>query len=183
MTADDCQPYVDSLTLGNKLMRLVWNVARIVLFVPFPGPIFRCWRNLVLKIFGARIGVHCVFSSSSKIWAPWNLSVGHYVAFGDRVDCYNVAPVTIGSMVTISQDAYLCTASHDISSKIKPLTVKPIVISDYAWICAKTIIMPGINIGEGAVVAAGSVVVKNVADWDVVGGNPSKFIKKRELKV
>lgn len=183
MTAGDCQPYVDSLTLGNKILRLVWNVARAILFAPFPGPIFRRWRNVVLRAFGAKIGEHCVFASSSKIWAPWNLTVGHYVAFGDHVECYNVAKVTIGSMVTVSQDAYLCTASHDISSKIKPLTTKPITISDYAWICAKAIVMPGINVGEGAVVAAGSVVVKDVPTWDVVGGNPAKFIKKRELKV
>ncbi len=174
-------PYVDSLSWRNKLGRLGWNIVRFILFYPFPGPLFKRWRCLVLRMMGAKIGPHCDFSNTCKIWAPWNLIAGQYVAFGPRVDCYNVATVSIGSMVTISQDAYICTASHDITSINKPLAINPVSISDYSWVCAKAIVLPGVNLGEGVIVAAGAVVAKSVSPWEVVGGNPAKTIKKRVL--
>ena len=174
--------YVDSLTLRNKLARLFWAVVRFTLFYPLPGPIFKRWRSFVLKIMGAKIGKHCDFSNTCRIWAPWNLEVGQYVAFGPHVECYNVAKVSIGSMVTVSQDAYLCTASHDITSINKPLKTAPILIGDYAWVCAKSIVLPDVQIGVGSVVAAGAVVTKAIEPWTVVAGNPARVVKKRELR-
>ena len=61
------------------------------------------------------------------------------------------------------------------------LTYAPIEIGDNSWIAARSIIMPGRSVGEGAVVAAGAVVTKDVEPWTVVGGNPAQFIKKRVL--
>lgn len=174
--------YVDSLSLRNKLARFVWTIIRVVLFYPFPGPLFKGWRSFILRIMGASVGRHCDFSNTCKVWAPWNLQVGQYVAFGPRVECYNVAKVSIGSMVTVSQDAYLCAASHDITSINKPLKTAPIQIGDYAWICARSIVMPDVQIGKGAVIAAGAIVTKDVEPWTVVGGNPAKYIKNRELR-
>lgn len=173
--------YVDSLTMRNKLARLFWALIRFFFFCPFPGPLFKKWRCLVLKAMGAKIGKNCDFAHTCKIWAPWNLQTGHFVAFGENAECYNVAKITIGSMVTVSQDAYLCTASHDIRSINKPLKTGAITLGDFTWICAKSIILPGVQMGEGSVAAAGAVVTKNVEAWTVVGGNPAKVIKKREL--
>ena len=85
--------------------------------------------------------------------------------------------------MTVSQGAYICTASHDISDRLKPLIFEEIQIGDFAWVCAKSLVLPGVTIGEGAVVAAGAVVTKDVEPFTVVGGNPAKFIKKRELVV
>lgn len=62
-----------------------------------------------------------------------------------------------------------------------PPLPKPIVIGDSAWVAGWSIILPGVTIGEGAVVAAGAVATKDVAPWTVVGGNPARVIKKREL--
>ena len=62
------------------------------------------------------------------------------------------------------------------------LITKPIMIMDNIWIASGAMILPGVTIGEGAVVTAGSVVVKDVEPWTVVGGNPAMMIKKRELK-
>ncbi len=108
--------------------------------------------------------------------------MGAYACLSERVDCYNVAEIVIGEQATISQDVFLCTASHDISSPIMELTTAPLHMGAQSWVCAKAIIMPGVSVGEGAVVAAGSVVTKDAEAWNVVGGNPAKFIKKRELK-
>lgn len=100
----------------------------------------------------------------------------------ENVDCYSVDEITIGAQATVSQGAKLCTAGHDITSKIMELTTKPIVIGDNTWVAAWSIIMSGVIVGEGAVVAAGAVVTKDVEPWTVVGGNPAKFIKKRDLR-
>lgn len=173
--------YQDSLTIGNKLRRLIWNVTAFLLIRLWGGPIFRYWRVFVLRCFGAKVGRHCAVAAGAKIWAPWNLELGEYTAIAAGAQIYDVAPIKIGSNVTISQEAYVCTASHDISKLKKPLVTKAIVIGDSAWICARAIVLPGVTIGEGAVVAAGAVVTKDVPPWTVVGGNPAQVIKRREL--
>ena len=119
---------------------------------------------------------------NARIFAPWNLKIGNLSCIGPNVEIYNKAEVCIGNNVVISQGAYLCTASHDISSPVMKLVTKKIQVEDYAWISARATILPGVTIGEGAVVAAGAVVVKDVEPWTVVGGNPAKFIKKRVLR-
>ncbi len=100
---------------------------------------------------------------------------------GPQVDCYNAALIKMEKNSTISQRAFICTASHNISSKKHELITSPIIIEQQAWIAAEAFIGPGVTIGEGAVVGARACVVKNVEPWTVVGGNPAKFIKKREI--
>lgn len=176
------EKYKDSLTLTNKLRRLFWNISCLILFRPFGLPIFKKWRILVLRLFGAKIGNGCVVHSSVKIWAPWNLIIGDYTAVGPNAELYNPAKIELGSKVTISQYAYLCTASHDFTMNLHPLITEPIIVNDFAWVAAKSFISMGVTIGEGAVVGATASVYKDVEPWTVVGGNPAKFIKKREIK-
>lgn len=177
------EKYDDALSVRNKLARLAWNGFAIFFFRLFAGPVFRYYRSVALRLWGAKIGKRCAIAASAKIWAPWQLEVGDYVALGPRSEIYNVARIVMGSNITVSQGAYLCTASHDISKIKKPLVTKSIQLGDSTWIGARAIVLPGVTIGEGAVVAAGAVVTKDVESWTVVGGNPAKFIKKRELKV
>ena len=97
------------------------------------------------------------------------------------VDCFSVDEISIGDQALVSQDVKLCAAGHDISSRIMELTCAPIVIGADSWVSGWSTVFPGVTIGEGAVVAAGAVVTKDVEPWTVVGGNPAKFIKKRVL--
>jgi putative colanic acid biosynthesis acetyltransferase WcaF len=97
------------------------------------------------------------------------------------VDCYSVSPIQIGNKVTVSQRAFLCSASHDISSLSRPLIHSPIVIKEHAWVCAEAFVGAGITIAEGAVVGARSVVTRDVEAWAVVAGNPAKFVKTRVI--
>lgn len=76
----------------------------------------------------------------------------------------------------------MLTGSHDISDRNFRLITKPIKIDNGCWIGTSSTILPGIHIGEGAVIGACSLVTKDVAAWTVVGGNPAKFIKKREIR-
>jgi putative colanic acid biosynthesis acetyltransferase WcaF len=173
--------YQDNLPLRSKLARLVWTLFYSLLFRPSPPWALRTWRIVLLRAFGAKIGKGCRIDPSCRIWAPWNLSVGDYVALAKNVDCYCVSRIKIGTNVAVSQRSFLCTASHDISSLTRPLIHKPIHIQDHVWVCAQAFVGPGVTVGEGAIVGACAVVTKDVVPWTIVAGNPARFIKKREI--
>lgn len=162
----------------NRLRRIVWTGINRFVFPCLPNSL----RLQILRLFGAGIRRWTVVYGSSKMFAPWNLSMGDGCNVGPRVEIYNKAKVTFGKGVVVSQDSFLCTASHDVSDPDMKLSLGEIHLGDYAWIGARAIVLPGVTIGEGAVVAAGAVVTKDVEPWTVVGGNPAKFIKKRVLK-
>lgn len=178
----DISQYKNNFTFRNKLYRILWKTLGLFLFRPFSLRIFKKYRNFILRMFGAKIGPNSVIHSSVKIWAPSNLSVGDYTCIGQQADLYNQGKITIGDNTTISQKAYICASSHDISDPKIELILCPIEIADQVWIAADAFIGPGVTIGQGAVVGARSAVFKDVEPWAVVGGNPAKFIKKRELK-
>lgn len=179
----DLKNYKNRHSLKSKILRVVWNVVWAVLFRTTPrGNLFRPWRIALLKLFGAKVAWSSNVQSTCRIWQPWNLTMRPYACLSEGVDCYTVAPIILGANATVSQGVRLCTASHDITSKIMELTYKPITIGANAWVAGWSIVLPGVTIGEGAVVAAGSVVCRDIAPWMVVGGNPAEVIKSRELK-
>jgi putative colanic acid biosynthesis acetyltransferase WcaF len=172
--------YIDNISKKNKFARMFWAIVSFFLFRAFGTRFFNGWRVFLLRLFGAKIGKGSVIYSSVRILAPWNLEIGDRTCIGPGVK-FHIGKVMIGSGVTISQWAYLCTGSHDIHSVNKPFISKPIIIKDFAWIAAEAFIMMGVTIGEGAVVGARAAVFKDVEPWTVVGGNPAGFIKKREI--
>jgi len=108
--------------------------------------------------------------------------VGDEAAIAHGVDCYCVDEIKIGHHATVSQYAFLCGATHDITDPHMRLISAPIRIADQAWVCSGVFIGPGICVQEGAVVGARSVVTRNVEPWTVVAGNPAKRIGQRELR-
>ena len=179
----DLQHYCNRHSLGSKIGRVVWHVTWLLLFRITPrGNLFRPWRIALLKLFGAKVRWSSNVLPSCRIWQPWRLTMGDYACLSADVDCYTVAPIVLGDNATVSQGVKLCTASHDISSRIMELTYQPIVIGANAWVAGWSIVLPGVTIGEGAVVGAGAVVTKDVEPWTVVGGNPAKVIGEREIR-
>lgn len=178
----DLSTYSHSFSLKNKISRLIWNFARLILFRPFASRLCIKWRVLVLKCFGAKIDWSTNVYASVKIWAPWNLEIGKNSSLGPQVDCYNQGKITIGSNTIISQKTYLCASTHDYNQKDFPLILKPITIGDGVWVAADAFIAPGINIENYAVVAARSAVIKDVEKNTIVGGNPAKLIKSRSFE-
>ncbi|MBZ9728623.1 putative colanic acid biosynthesis acetyltransferase [Salegentibacter sp. JZCK2] len=177
----DLSRYDFSFSLANKLGRVLWNVCYWIFFRPFNLELFKGWRRFILRSFGAKIGKNSGVYASAKIWAPWNLEMGNHSNIGPQVDCYNQGKIIIGNQTVISQKCYLCASSHDHTISNFPLILKPITIDNQVWIAAAAFIGPGVHIGEGAVIGAKSAVFKEVNSWSVVGGNPAKFIKKREI--
>lgn len=173
--------YHNDLSRKNQVIRMLWSVVWGMFARPLPRSLGSGWKRMLLRLFGANIDRTAIVYSSAKVFYPANLTMRPYSCLASDVDCYNVAPVTIGANTTISQGAYLCTASHDISDPLNKLLFAPIVIEDQAWVAAGVFVGMGVTIGQGAVCAARSVVVKNVEPWTVVGGNPAKVIKMRTL--
>lgn len=177
---------IGHVTLKVKIKRAIWNIISLLLFRPFGTKIFRPWRIMLLKTFGANLQWDSEVYASVKIWAPWNLQMGHRACLGPEVICYNQDKVILENDVVVSQYSYLCTASHDINmlnTANDSLITAPILIKEKAWIASKAFIGLGVCIGKGAVVGATASVYKNVEDYQVVGGNPAKVIKTRNTNV
>ncbi|MFM8331384.1 MAG: hypothetical protein ACKN9T_06820 [Candidatus Methylumidiphilus sp.] len=166
--------------MKNRLARMLWKLVWLSLYRLSPRPLHG-WRCFLLRRFGAKIGKGAHPYPSAKIWAPWNLTMHDYSCLADDVDCYCVAPITIGAHSTVSQYSYLCSASHDYRQAHMPLITSPIHIGNKVWVAADVFVGPGVHIGDGAVVAARASVIKDVAAWTVVAGTPAQFVKTRVL--
>ncbi len=119
-------------------------------------------RAKVLRAFGAQIGENVNIRNGVRIHWPWKLSIGDNSWVG--VDSYllNLEPITIGEDVCISQQAFLCTGSHDASDQAFEFDNAPIVIEDGAWVAARATVLRGVTVGRDAVVGATALVYKDV---------------------
>lgn len=180
-TKIDLSKYHNSLGRKHQMIRFIWGITWCLCASWLPRSLGRSWKLFLLRMFGAKVHKTAYVYSSAKIYYPANLIMEEYSCLASNVDCYNVAPINIGANTTVSQGAYLCTASHDITNPLNPLITAPIIIKDQAWVATDAFIGMGVTIGQGAVVGARSAVFKDVEPWTVVGGNPAKFIKKREV--
>jgi putative colanic acid biosynthesis acetyltransferase WcaF len=135
-----------------------------------------------LRLFGARIGKGVYIKPGIKIKFPWYLSVGDHCWLGEDVWIDNLASVTVGSHVCLSQGAYLCTGNHDWNAPNMKLFRRPITLEEGSWIGAKAILCPGVAVGREAIVTAGSVVTRDVPRHQIWGGNPAQFLRHRNLK-
>jgi len=168
-----------SFSLKNRIQRAFWNIAYACLFRPSPRPL-HTWRAAILRLFGAQLGIHCHIYPKAVIWAPWNLRCEDYIGVADGAILYNPSPITLCSYSVISQEAYLCGASHDMNHPDFPLISKPITMGKYAWVCARATVQMGVQVGEGAVVALGAVATRNLTPWTVYAGVPARPVKERD---
>lgn len=181
MTKVDLSAYKSELGRNHQIKRLLWQFVWLLFARPFPRRIANTWKLFLLRCFGAKVHQTAVVYSSVRVYAPWNLEMHEFSCLADQVDCYNVDKIILGKHATVSQKTYLCTASHDVSKTFFPLITSPIILEAQSWVGADAFIGLGVTIGEGAIVGARASVFKNVEPWIIVGGNPAKLIKKREL--
>ena len=170
-----------SFSFANRFARFTWNLIQVTLFRWSPRS-FHGWRRWLLRMFGAKVGSRAHIYPGLKIWAPWNLEIGDEAGVGDGVILYSQGRISIGNRSVISQGAHLCSGTHNFEKEGFPIVTKPINICSYAWVAAEVFVCPGVEIGEGAVVGARSVVIKSVLAWTVSAGNPCKTIKPREWR-
>lgn len=172
-------PYLrPAFSVGDRVRRLTWNICWLLLYRTSPRPL-HAWRSMLLRLFGATMGPNCHFYPASKVWAPWNLVCADQVTAADGAEIYNPAPVRFGSHAILSQDAYVCGATHNYDDAAFPLLAYAMSIGAYAWVCARASVAPGVNVGDGAVLGLGSVATRNLAAWTVYGGSPAVKVKER----
>jgi putative colanic acid biosynthesis acetyltransferase WcaF len=172
-------PYLrPSFSVPNRMGRLAWSVVWTLLYRPSPRP-FHSWRAFLLRGFGAELGPNCHFYPSARVWAPWKLVCADGVTLGDGAEIYNPSLLTMGSHAIVSQQAYICGATHDYNDPAFPLISFPMSLGAYSWVCARASVSPGVNVGEGAVLALASVATRDLEPWTVYAGVPAQPVKQR----
>jgi putative colanic acid biosynthesis acetyltransferase WcaF len=179
---DHVRKGVSPHSLKNRLGRFLWKGVHAVLVRPTPRFMHR-WRNLVYRMMGAKLHPTARIYPTTKVWAPWNITMGEMACLGDMTDIYSVAPITVGAHTTVSHYSFLCAASHDFEDPNYPLTTAPITLGEHVWIAADVFVAPGVTIPDGVVVGArSSVFASGLPAWHLCAGNPARPIRPREFK-
>src|SRR5438034_4529042 len=144
-----------------------------------PSAILRAMVSSIRKIScGTKIGRGVVIRANVNISFPRRLTIGDHVWIGEDAGILTLAPVLVESNVCISQRTHLCTGSHDFRREDFKLQAAPITVREGSWIAAASFIAPGVEVGSGAIVSAGSVVFASVAPKTFVRGNPATVISE-----
>jgi putative colanic acid biosynthesis acetyltransferase WcaF len=136
-------------------------------------------KAALLRMFGARVGTGTVIKPGVRVKYPWRLELGDHVWIGEDAWIDNLENVKIGSHVCVSQGAYLCTGNHDWKAVSFDYRLQGIVIERGAWIGAKSLVTPGVHVGEYAILTAGSIATRNLAASQVYTGNPAIRVRDR----
>lgn len=161
---------------ASRIREAAWVLVKWMFFqTAFPWP--SCWRVFLLRCFGAKIGAGVVIRGGVNITFPWRFEVGDHVWIGEEVFILSLALVKLESSVCVSQRAFLCTGSHDYSLATFDLRTAPITLRRGAWVAAQAFVGPGVEIGEGSVLAAGSVAMATIAPGILARGNPAVTVK------
>lgn len=156
----------------------LWWIVHALLFRTSPQFMYG-WRNWLLRQFGARIGRGVIIRPTVRITYPWKLEVGDHAWVGDLVELYTLDTITIGDNAVVSQQAYLCTGSHDFRSPDFAIQGQPITVETEAWIAAGAFVHPGVTIGRGSVVAARSIVRHDTEAYGIYAGEPLRRVGDR----
>lgn len=163
---------------ASIIKRIAWYVANAVVFDSYWVP-YSPLKVALLRWFGARVGQRVVIKPRVRIKYPWRLTLGDDVWLGEDVWMDNLAEVTIGNDVCISQGAYLLTGNHDYKDPRFKLRLGAIRIDDGAWIGARVTVCPGVTVAASAVVTVGSVLQCNAVANTIYRGNPAVVIRAR----
>lgn len=173
------RPVVRAVHLGRD----VWGDLRLRLLTDlgyFPS-------HRVRRFFYRRAGLTLHPTSSihwrAEFYAPESIRIGRHCTIGDSAFLDGRSGLWIGDSVNFGSHVTIYTRQHDVDSKDFAEIGAPVTIGDRAWVSSHAIILPGVTVGEGAVVAAGAVVSKDVAPFTVVGGNPAQFIRERSREL
>lgn len=139
-------------------------------------------RRFFYRLAGVKIGKGSTIHMWANFFYPPGVSIGEDTIIGDHAFLDGRASLTIGNHVDIASQVLIYNSKHDIHDpEFKPVS-EPVEIGDYVFIGPRAIIQPGVQIGRGAIVAAGAVVSKDVPDFAIVGGVPAQVIGERQLK-
>ena len=165
---------------GPRWKVALWYAVSYVFFasaLPWPYPL----KTALLRWFGARVGVGLVIKPSVRIKNPWRLTLGDHCWLGESVWIDNLADVTIGHHVTLSQGALLLTGNHDYTRSNFPYRLGRIALEDGVWVGAQSVVCPGVSCHSHAILTVGSVATRPLAAWGIYAGNPAQFVRERVI--
>jgi acetyltransferase-like isoleucine patch superfamily enzyme len=136
-------------------------------------------RNLFYRRAGLKLPRTSSIHWRAEFYAPERIVIGEHTVIGDTVFLDGRSGLTIGANVNLASHVTIYTRQHDIDAPDFAEIGAPVRIDDYAYIGSHAIILPGVTIGRGAVVGAGSVVTQDVESFTMVGGVPARFIRRR----
>jgi acetyltransferase-like isoleucine patch superfamily enzyme len=139
-------------------------------------------RQLVFKSAGVKIGNNSALHMQVRFFNPQGVKIGQDTVVGFRSFLDGRENLTIGDHVDIASEVMIYNSEHDLSSQEFAASSSTVDIGDYVFIGPRAIILPGVKIGRGAVVAAAAVVTKDVPEFAIVGGVPAKVIGERTNK-
>lgn len=170
---------------GEKIANRIYNwfLDLELMLLRFVGHIpVHTIRKLFYKLEGIKIGKGSTIHMWANFFDPVNIKIGNDTIIGDHVFLDGRDKLVIGDHVDIASSVLIYNSEHDVNSEDFRPQLGAVEIGDYVFIGPRAIILPGVKIGKGAVVAAGAVVTKNVADFTIVGGVPAQIIGQRKLK-
>jgi len=139
-------------------------------------------RKIVFQLAGVKVGSGTTIHMGCKFFNPRGVSIGQDTKIGDNAFLDGRAPLIIGDHVDLASSVMIYNSEHDLKSEDFHARQEAVEISDYAFVGPRVIILPGVKVGRGAVIAAGAVVTKNVPDFAIVGGVPATIIGERPNK-
>jgi len=122
-----------------------------------------------------KIGEYCYVGEHSHIWSGKNILIGNRVLIAHNVNVFDNLTHPIAAIARHEHFKSIISTGHP---KDLDLSEEPVRIDDDAWIGCMSTILKGVNIGKGAVIAAGSVVTKDIAPYTIVSGNPAQIIRE-----
>jgi putative colanic acid biosynthesis acetyltransferase WcaF len=175
-------PYHSPWTISQRIKMLLWEYTWAFLCSWTPKPANR-WRVFWLKVFGAKIHGKPFVHQRARIQIPWNITLHHKSAIGDRANLYSLGPIEVFEHATIAQESYICTGTHAFNKNAMNLITIPISIGPHAFVGARAFIMPGVKIGAYAVIGACSIVTKEMPEMMICMGQPCKPVSRREIEI
>ena len=160
---------------------LLWWLVQAIAF-PLSLHNFNAFRAVLLRLFGAKIGIGVIIRPTARFTYPWKVEIGDYSWIGDDVILYSLDRITIGSHSVISQKSYLCSGSHDIEDLAFKLVTAPIIVGNGVWVAADCFVAPGVKIGDNTVIGARSSVFKDIECDRVAWGSPCISRSPRQIK-
>ncbi len=166
---------------ASGLKQALWYACSFLFvntFVPFPSG----WKRGLLILFGAKIGNNFVIKPSVNIKYPWLFEARDNVWLGENSWIDNLALVSLGNNVCISQGAYILTGNHDYKSPSFDLITKPVTIHDGVWVGAKATVCPGVTLASHSILTVGSIATKDLEPYTIYSGNPAMPVRKRLIE-
>lgn len=138
---------------------------------------------LYRHLFRTRIGKDSTIHRGCELFMPQRIKIGRNTVIGWDCVLDGRGGLRIGNNVDIASNVFIFTAMHDPQDPYYRYVKKKVVIDDNVWISSRATILPGVHVGEGAVVGAGSVVTRDVRPYTIVGGSPARFVSTRNQDI